>query len=103
MATTKSGAKQTSIAQDMVMQEDFIPPVPGATMHTAQNGPNAGKRYWAMRSVDNRGSYQSTFLKWVDKPSVSATQKIDQLEKTLKKIVELNKLKMPEEDSSEDE
>lgn len=85
------------------MEEDFVPPVPGATMHTCQSGPNQGHRYWAMRSVDSRGNYQSTFLKWVDKPKLNATQKMEQLEKLINKIVRVNKLKMPEEDEDEDE
>lgn len=85
------------------MQEDFTPPVTGATMHTCQSGPNEGKRYWAMRSVDTRGNYQSTFLKWIDKPTLNATQKIDHLEKLIHKIVEINKLRLPVDDEEEDE
>lgn len=100
-------AKETprgrSSSKDVVMQEDFKPPVPSATMHTCQSGPNEGKRYWALRSVDERGNYQSTFLKWVDKPSMNATQKIDHLEKLINKLVELNKLKKPEDSDDDDE
>lgn len=100
-------AKETprgrSSTKDVVMQEDFKPPVPAATMHTCQSGPNEGKRYWALRAVDDRGNYQSTFLKWVDKPAMNATQKIDQLEKIINKLIEINKLKKPNESDSEDE
>lgn len=85
------------------MQEDFEPPTPSATMHTCKSGPNEGKRYWAIRSVDKHGNYQSTFLKWVDKPILNATQKIDQLQKIINKLCEINKLKLPEDSSDEDE
>ena len=82
------------------------PPVPGATVHICQNGDNAGKRYWALKQNEN-GWFKSTFLGWIDEPTKTLKQQIDeqasQLE-TLKNSVRdlvkrLKKLEKSDQDS----
>jgi hypothetical protein len=74
---------------------EISPPCPGAMVFTCQNGENAGKRYWALKSV-NQGVYNSTFLGWIDEPALTLKQRIDQQDKeiaALKEAVELFKKK----------
>lgn len=56
---------------------ESTPPVAGATVHTCQNGDNAGKRYWAIKQNEN-GWYKSTFLGWIDEPVKTLKQQIDE-------------------------
>ena len=56
---------------------ELTSPVAGATVHTCQNGENAGKRYWALKQNEN-GWFKSTFLGWIDEPAKTLKQQIDE-------------------------
>lgn len=66
---------------------EISPPCPGAMVFTCQNGENAGKRYWALKAV-NQGVYSSTFLGWIDEPALTLKQRLDQQEKEIASLKE---------------
>lgn len=64
-----------------------IQPCDGATLYCCQNGPNEGKRYWAVRRNVN-GKYTSIFLGWVDPPGPSLKERVEEQEKMIKSLQE---------------
>lgn len=64
---------------------ELKPPCPGATVHTCQSGDNTGKRYWALKQ-DEGGWRKSTFLGWIDEPTKTLKQQIDEHGEEIKKL-----------------
>lgn len=78
-------AKYKGEVQMVPPAPDTVPPCPGATIHVCQNGDNAGKRYWALKQSDH-GWNKSTFLGWIDEPSKTLKQLIDEHGDQLKEL-----------------
>lgn len=62
-----------------------IVPCDGAALYCCQNGPNEGKRYWAVRRNVN-GKYTSIFLGWVDPPGPSLKERVEEQQKMIKSL-----------------
>lgn len=62
---------------DLTLPENGGAPEEGAFIYTCQNGPNAGCRYYAKKSVDNHGNYTSKFISWVDPPKVDLKARVE--------------------------